>query len=97
MKTKRMLLNMVRMLLSLNLNLQIVNFDINIDVNRRPSVEFSQGERTCSNDNTFKIRGNVRLRSTNAASTRRARIIYLGISKGIKRVRKVISKKKSRK
>jgi hypothetical protein len=89
-------LNIIGWLFTLYLNSSVIYFEINTNLDR-PSVEFSGSEKSCSKDSTFKICGNVRLRSTKAISTRRARIIYLGISRGIKRVRKVISKKKSRK
>ena len=84
------------MLSALILNSPVVNFEIHINLDR-PSVESSGGERSCYKDSTFKICGNVRLRSTNAVSPRISRIIYLGIPKRIKQVRKVISKKKNRK
>ena len=83
-------------LFTLSLNSPVIYIEINTNLDR-PSVEFSGSEKSCSKDSTFKICGNVRLRSTNAVSPRRARIIYLGIPKGRKQVRKVISKKKNRK
>jgi hypothetical protein len=95
-KLRQISLNLIGWLFTLSLNSSVIYFEINTNLDR-PSVEFSGSEKSCSNDTTFKICGNVRLRSTNAFSTRRARITYLGISKGIKRVRKVISKKKNRK
>lgn len=93
---RKITVHLIGMLSALILNSPVVNFEIHINLDR-PSVESSGGERSCSKDNTFKIRGDVRLRSTNAISTRKVRIMYLGISKEIKRAMKVISKKRSRK
>jgi hypothetical protein len=89
-------LNVVGWLFTLSLNSSVIYFEINTNLDR-PSVEFSRSEKSCSKDSTFKICGNVRLRSTNAVSTRRARIIYLGISKRTKQAMKAISRKRSRK
>jgi hypothetical protein len=96
MKLNKISKKLLSFLFALCLNSSVIYFEINTNLDR-PSVEFGASEKSCSKDTTFKICGNVRLRSTKAISTRRARIIYLGISRGIKRVRKVISKKKSRK
>ena len=88
-------LGIIASLSALILNFPVVlavNFNININT-ERPSVEFSEGEKSCSKDDNFKIRRNFRPKS----STGKALMMYLKMSRMMKRFIKATSKKKSEK
>ena len=82
-------------LLPLILSFPVINFDINISP-ERPSVEFSEGEKSRSKDN-FRIRRNFRLKANRAISTWKDLMMYLEISRRMKQFMKETSKKKSEK